>query len=273
MIEDVSVNQILLAVAVFVGSIVLAGLLRVVLVRALDRGDADKYVGRLLGRFLSLVVVAFGAVYALGIADIRIGPILGALGVGGIALAFAAQDILENLVAGVLLQVRRPFRVGDQISSGDYDGTVKDINLRTVKLTSYDGLTVYLPNADVLQAPIVNYTRTPLSRTTLTVGVSYDADLETARQVLLAACRSVEAVPDDPPTEVWVEEFGDSSINLSVLFWHKADIASLRRTRNDVAVSVKRHLDDAGITIPFPQRTLWFGPGETTLSVRREDAG
>lgn len=273
MFEDISATQALQATAVFVGAIAVAVLLRVALVRAVDRGDADRYVGKMLGRFLGLVVVAVGAVYALGVAGIRVGPLLGALGVGGIALAFAAQDILENFVAGVLLQVRRPFRVGDQISSGDYEGTVKDINLRTVVLTTYDGLIVYLPNAEVLRSAIVNFTRTPLSRTSLTVGVAYDTDLEAARRVLLEACGAADGVQQSPPAEVWAEEFGDSSINFAVRYWHQADIASRWRTRNAVALSIKAHLDDAGITIPFPQRTLWFGPGSTTLSVRQEDAG
>ncbi len=197
----------------------------------------------------------------------QVGPLLGALGVGGIALAFAAQDILENFVAGVLLQVRRPFRVGDQIGSGDFEGIVDDVNLRTVELTTYDGLTVYLPNAEVLQAPIVNYTRTPSNRTSITVGVAYDADLDAVRTILLDACDETDGVLASPPAEVWVEEFGDSSINLAVRYWHDADIATRWRVRSAVAVSVKKSLDDAGVSIPFPQRTLWFGPGSTTLRV------
>lgn len=268
---DVTSAEILTAVLVFVAAIALAVLLRRLLVRALDRGDADRHVGRLTGRFLSLVLVAVGAVYALGIVGVRIGPVLGALGVGGIALAFAAQNILQNFVAGVLLQVRRPFRVGDQIGSGDFEGTVEDVNLRTVEITSYDGLTVYLPNAEVLKAPIVNYTRTPLSRTSLTVGVAYDTDLRHAQKVLSAACRSAEGVQQQPPPEVWAEEFAESSINFAVRYWHPADIASRWRVRSAVAISVKDALDAAGISIPFPQRTLWFGPGSTTLTVQTSE--
>ena len=264
--------EALRAAAVFVAAVVLAVVVRRALVRYVDR-EGSRHVGRLLGRFLSLLVVALGAVYALDIVGVRIGPLLGALGVGGIALAFAAQDILQNLVAGVLLQVRRPFRTGDQIGSGDFEGVVDDINLRTVELTTYDGLTVYLPNAEVLKNPIVNYTRTPHSRTELTVGVAYDTDLERARQVLVQACRSADGVQEAPAPEAWVHRFGESSIDIAVRFWHPADIASRWRVRSAVAVSVKRELDAAGMTIPFPQRTLWFGPGERTLSVRSTDEG
>ena len=271
--DAVTLTESLQAAAVLVAAIVLAVVLRRLLVRTIDR-EADRRLGRTLGRFLSVLVVAVGAVYALDVVGVRIGPLLGALGVGGIALAFAAQDILQNLIAGVLLQVRHPFRVRDQIGSGDYEGTVEDINLRTVELTTYDGLTVYLPNAEVLKNPIVNYTRTPTSRTELTVGVAYDTDLAHARQVLMDACRAAEGVQLTPPPEAWVLEFGESSIDIVVRYWHPADIASRWRVRSSVAISVKRELDAAGITIPFPQRTLWFGPGNTQLQVEdRSRAG
>ena len=126
---------------------------------------------------------------------------------------------------------------------------------------------MYLPNADVLRNPIVNYTRTPVSRTELTVGVAYDTDLEQAREVLLGACRAADEVAEHPPPEAWVHEFAESSINIAVRYWHPADIASRWRVRNAVAVAVKRALDEAGMTIAFPQRTLWFGPGGTRLQV------
>ena len=268
--EGVTAADALWALVVFFLAVVLAVVLRKVLVRAVDR-QGSRHLGRVLGRLLSVVVVALGAVYALDLVGVRIGPLLGALGVGGIALAFAAQDILQNLVAGVLLQVRRPFRIGDQIASGDFEGVVDDINLRTVELTTYDGLTVYLPNAEVLKHPIVNYTRTPHSRTELTVGVAYDTDLERARHVLISACRAAPGVQETPDPEAWVHSFGDSSIDIAVRYWHAADIASRWRVRSAVAVSVKRELDAAGMTIPFPQRTLWFGPGERTLDVRTAD--
>lgn len=87
------------------------------------------------------------------------------------------------------------------------------------------------------------------------------------RSIILSACAGADGVEAVPPPEAWVEEFGDSSINLVVRYWHASDIASRWRIRNVVAISVKRAFDDAGVTIPFPQRTLWFGPGSTTLHV------
>ena len=264
---DPTVSQIALAVAVMVGALLLALVLRRLLVRALDRGDADKNIGRLTGRFLTLIVLAIGFVYACSSLGIRLGPLLGALGVGGIAVAIALQDILQNFVAGMLLQVRRPFSVGDQVGLGEFEGTVRDVNLRTVELSAYDGVTVYLPNSQVTGGPILNYTRTPLSRTSISVGVAYDTDLEHARQVLLGACASADGVQASPPVEVWIDELGDSAIVFAVRYWHAADIASRWRVRHAATLAARTGLDEAGIGIPFPQRTLWFAPG-TEVPVR-----
>lgn len=105
----------------------------------------------------------------------------------------------------------------------------------------------------------------------MAIGVAYDADLEAARRVLLEACEASEGVRTSPPVEVWVEEFGESSINFAVGYWHAADIASRWRVRDAVAIGVKSGLDRAGIAIPFPQRTLWIGPGSTELGIRTQD--
>ena len=267
MMDEVETGRALLGAAVFVLALVLAAVARRVLTGVLDRGESDRQTGRMIGRLVGVVVVVSGLVYALELAGVRVGPMLGALGIGGIALAFAAQDVLSNFIAGVLLQVRRPFNVGDEIRSGDYEGRVVDVNLRTVRMRTYDGLTVYLPNAEVLQTPIVNFTKTSSNRTSITVGVAYDSELEHVREILLGACVEATGVMTVPEPEAWVEEFADSSINISLRYWHASDIASRWRTRSGVAIAVKAALDREGITIPFPQRTLWFGPGSTTLRV------
>ncbi len=267
MIEDLDTQSALLGAVVLGLTLMLALVARRVTVTVLDRGDSDRHAGRAVARLVSLVIVVAGTVYALELAGLQVGPMLGALGIGGIALAFAAQDILSNFVAGILLQVRRPFRVGDEIGSGDFEGRVEDVNLRSVRLRTYDGVTVYLPNAEVLQSAIQNFTKTPLNRTAIAVGVAYDSDLEQVRSIILSACDAVSAVVADPAPEAWVESFGDSSITIAVRYWHASDIASRWRARNDVALAVKNAFDEAGVTIPFPQRTLWFGPGSTTLRV------
>ncbi len=230
-------------------------------------GRAAQFVGRVVGG----VVAVGGFVYALQVLGVRLGPLLGALGLGGLALAFAAQAILSNVFASVLLQARRPFRTGDQISTNDIEGTVEEVNLRTVVLRTYDGERVLVPCAEVLGAPIYNFTAHKARRTTIGVGVAYGSDLATAQRVLLEAMGSVEGVRPKPAPEAWVEAFGESSIDFAVRFWHAPDIATLWRVRSGVAMAVKSGLDAAGIQIPFPQRTLGFLP-DARLRLDADDA-
>ena len=249
------------AAAIAVGTGVLAVVVRRGLTRLIDHGEPDRVLGRQLGRMASIVVVVVGIVWALGVAGVDVGPLIGALGISGIAIAFAAQDVIQNFIAGIIIQVRRPFRVGDQVTTMDFDGTVRDVDLRAVRLMTFDGLEVVLPAREVLGGAIVNHTRTPLRRTTLVVGVRYDTDLERARSVVLEALAGVDGVEADPEPVAWVREFGDSAILLDVMFWHLSDIASLYRVRSAAAVAVKAALDRAGVEIPFPQRVVHWGQG------------
>lgn len=241
---------------IFVASIVLGRTARFVIKRVLSRTRTDDFLGDLIGRIVSYLVIAFGFVYSLEALDIAVAPVLGALGIVGIALAFALQDILENFVAGIILQLRRPFTAGDEIESEDHEGRVIEIDARTVTIRTPDGETVRLPSAAVIKNPIINHTQNGRRRTTLMVGVAYGTDLDHAAQVALDAATAVDGVLDTPLTEVYVEGFGDSSVDLAVRFWHPPSIAAAWRVRDDVARSVARGFEANGIEIPFPQRVV-----------------
>jgi small conductance mechanosensitive channel len=139
-------------------------LARLVVKWLVSRSRTDDFLGDLIGRILSYVIVTFGLAYALDVFGIAIAPILGALGIAGIALAFALQDILENFVAGVILQARRPF--------SDQEGSVVSIDACTITLHTPDGETVKVPSALVIKNSIVNHTQIGRRRTTVDVGVA-----------------------------------------------------------------------------------------------------
>jgi small-conductance mechanosensitive channel len=246
------------AAVILAGAIVLSRLVRALTARLVEQGDGARRTARLIGRSVGSLVVVIGVVYALQVLGVRLAPLLGALGIGGLALAFAAQTILENVFASLLLQSRRPFRAGDQIATNEIEGTVEDVNFRTVVLRTYQGEKVLVPCSLVLNAPITNFTVKGTRRTTLEVGVAYGTDLATAQRVLLEALTSVDGVRSQPPPEAWVEQFGESSIDFALRWWHAPDIATLWRVRSAAAMAVKSAFDGAGIEIPFPQRTLGF---------------
>ena len=227
--------------------------------RVMQRRGTESLVGDLVGRLIAYVVVAVGLVYSLSVLGVRIAPLLGALGIAGIALAFALRDILENFVAGLLLQIRRPFDKGDQIVSGDHQGTVREVNARSVVVLTPDGERVVIPSAKLINQPIVNLTAHPVRRTTLEVGVAYDTDLDRAKEVIEAALASVDGIVTVPAAETRVFRFGESSIDIAIRFWHAPRIATMWEVRDEAARAVKRAFDEAGIEVPFPQRVLWTG--------------
>ena len=216
------------------------------------------FVTRLLGRIAAIVVFLFGFFYAMQKVGVSLAPFLGLAGLLGLAFAFAFQDVLENFIAGIMLSARRPFSQGDEITTTDHEGWVEDISLRGVTLRTYDGKRVFVPNADVWQNPLTNHTAYEQRRTTLLVGVGYGSSLPEAQEVLLRAVGSVVEVDPDRQPEAFVDEFGASSINFAVRFWHRASIRSEWEVRNDVAMAIHEELDAAGIEIPFPQRVLTF---------------
>ncbi len=260
---DVTVGQGVAAGTVLAVGVALAVLLRLAVTRAFRGDDSSPSAALLIARFVQLLIVAAAVLYAMTSLGVRISPLLGALGIGGIAVALAVQSVLANAIASVILQVRRPFRRGDQVQSNDLEGIVLDVNLRTVQLRTFDGNDVLIPAAQVLESPITNFTRRPSRRTTLEVGVDYATDLEAARAVLLGAVAGVAGVFPEPPPEAWVTAFGDNAITVALRWWHDPANAVLWRVRSDVAIAVKRDLDAAGMVIAFPQRVVHLAPAES----------
>ncbi|MDY7102830.1 MAG: mechanosensitive ion channel family protein [Actinomycetota bacterium] len=248
--------------ATIVGTVVIARLLRRLVERTLGTGFAPLIISRAAAYGVFLI----GVTYALGTLGVRVGPLLGALGLGGLVLALALQALVENLVSGMFIQARRPFTIGDTVTSGDHTGVVVDVNARTTVLRTVEGVWIHVPNANVLKEPIVNLTKEALRRSELLVGVAYDSDLHEAISVTREAIGRATRVAKVPAPQVVVQEFGDSSIVLSCLYWHQADIPAEVVTRGDVALAIHEAYEDAGITIAFPQMVLWTG-------VERSDGG
>ena len=254
--QGLTLSDWIVAGVTFVAFVVVGRIVRLVVERLVRRTDTEGQIAHFVGRAVQNGLAVIGFIYALNALDVRIGPLLGALGITGIAFAFAMTAILENVFASVMLKTRRPIRVGDQITTNDHSGTVKEINFRTVVLRNFDGETVVVPSSMVISEPIVNHTRRRLRRTVLLVGVAYRTDLARAQEVIVDAVGGVEDVRDNPPPEAWVTTFNESSIDFEIRYWHAPDIATVYRVRSAVAMAVKAALDGAGIEIPFPQRVV-----------------
>lgn len=187
------------------------------------------------------------------------GRTLTALGLGSVAIGFAFKDVFENFLAGILLLIREPFRLGDFIEVDDVEGKVDQITIRDTHIRQTDGELVVMPNAMIFKNPIHVLTNRDLRRTAIICGVSYDTDVDEARDVIVAAVRDVDSVRDDvKDVQVFAKAFGESSIDFEVAWWTGSRPIDIRQSRDQVVAAVKRALDDASIEIPFPYRTLTF---------------
>lgn len=248
--------------AIILGGLVVGRIIRWIVYRVASRAS-DAGVAALVARVAGIAVVTVALVYSLETLGVRIAPLLGALGIVGIALAFALKDILENFVAGLLLQFRRPFTYGDEIVSGDVEGRVTAIDARSVTVETPDGETIHVPSSKVITDAIVNHSARGRRRTSLPIGVAYGTDLRRARERLSDAVRDVPEVHRDPAPEVLVTGFGDSSIDLVIRFWHDASIADHWLAQSEVALALEKACADHDIEIPFPQRVVWTGAPST----------
>jgi small conductance mechanosensitive channel len=189
---------------------------------------------------------------------LRLGDLVATLGLGTVAIGFAFQDIFKNFLAGVLLLAQEPFRIGDSVVIGNYEGVVAQIEIRTTNIRTYDGELVLVPNSIVFTSPVQVRTHFGQRRTSLAVGVGYETDLATALPALAAAIVELEGVANDPKPLVDATSFDESSIGLVVRYWTPADSPSVLRTKSRVVVAIKAYCDANGISLPWPIRTVVF---------------
>lgn len=237
----------------WVGKAVRATLLRV---------SGNEPISDLCGSLARLATVAVGVFAALSMLqlDRTLTSLLAGVGVVGLALGFAFQDIAANFMSGLIMALKRPFNVGDLIEIEGRKATVQRIELRATLVQTLDGLSILVPNKEIFQNAIINYTRTKSRRMDLSVGTAYCDDLEKVREVTMAAVRELEGRDLTRDVELFFEAFGDSSINFTLRVWlAESDEISYLNARSEAMIAIKKAYDREGITIPFPIRTLDFG--------------
>jgi small conductance mechanosensitive channel len=184
--------------------------------------------------------------------------LLAGLGLGSIAVGLAFKDIFENFLAGIMILVRAPMRIGDDIVCEGIAGRVEEITIRETHIRKRSGELVLVPNAFLFKNPVRVLTDRPLRRIELVVGVGYAEDLGHCREVIARAFDGLATVQRSERVEVFAQAFGESSVDFLVRWWAGSTPIDEHRSRDEVAAAIKRALDDAGIEMPFPQRTLTF---------------
>lgn len=251
---------IIVAILILIGTRYGANIVRRVVFAATRRTVRSRSLQSLLVRMGHVGAWIFGILTACVIAfpDLRLGDIIGFLGLGSVAVGFAFQDIFKNFLAGILLLIHEPFEYNDQIIVGDYEGTVEEIAIRSTQIRTYQGERVVLPNAMVFTSAVQVLTALPNRRTDLAIGVDYNTPLPKAVETLLDTVSEVEGVLSEPKPEVDAVAFGDSSIDLVVRYWTFPEKKQVRQTQTKVVMALKEACDRADINIPYPIRSLYL---------------
>jgi len=222
----------------------------------------DDVILNLFKRFSGVIIYITGIIIALDVMGFNVMPFIAGAGVAGIAIGFAAKDTLSNLISGVLLIIDRPLKVGDRVevwsapSNSATWGDVVDIGLRATKIRTTDNIVIIIPNNQIMNRDIVNYTvLTDGIRVRIPIGISYDANVKKAKEIIINAALELDWVMRDPAPKVVVRNFGESSVDLQARVW----ISDPRRRMDTVSYitdRVKEVFDEEGIEIPYPKRDI-----------------
>jgi small conductance mechanosensitive channel len=260
-LSTITTGDLIFAGAAVVAAIVLSQVAKRGLRRVFDGIDGMPLLsGDVIARIVSYTILTLGLVLALEALGFSFGLVGSVLLLVIVLVVLAARPLLQDLGAGLIIQIRRPFGVGDQVIMGEIEGEISEVSARTVRIITVDGRRVHFPNRAALEGAITNLTSEGKRLTTFIAGVAYDTDLDRARQVITESMTTAPGVMSDPPPEAFVQEFADSTINIACRFWHQPQIQAEWAARDEAMRAVKRAFDESGITIAFPQRVLWNGP-------------
>ncbi|GAF58252.1 potassium efflux system KefA protein [Psychrobacter sp. JCM 18902] len=248
------VIKVALAILIFVVGRWLAKKAVTVAHKMMLRSRLDDTVANFLGRLIYgvlLVVVALAALSKVGVQTTSVVAILGG---AAVAIGLSLKDQLSNFAAGIMIVTFRPFVRGDYVQISSYTGTVTEITLVNTHLTTINNHDIIIPNSDITTSAVTNYTALPNRRVDITVGIGYDADIKTAKNVMLSLAKNNPLAFTDPEPIVRVTNLGDNSVDLTLNIW--TTNADWWTMQCDLLEQFKYALDDEKIDIPFPQRNV-----------------
>lgn len=213
--------------------------------------------------YLGIVIIIVTILADLGF---QLGALLGAAGIAGIAIGFASQTSLSNIISGLFTITEKPFGIGDAIVVGDTRGIVERIGLLSVNLRTFDNQFVRIPNETIIKSQVTTITRYPIRRLDIKVGVAYKEDIAKVMKILREVADKNPYCLDEPEPLILFTDFADSSLSFLFGVWFsKTDMLLLR---NSIMREIKERFDAEGIEIPFPHRTLYTGEASKPFPIR-----
>ncbi|HED23692.1 MAG TPA: mechanosensitive ion channel family protein [Firmicutes bacterium] len=244
------------AILIFLVALVIARILAVQLRRSLkERLDREHL--EIITKIVSYGIITIAAIWLMPMIGIEPSGLMVAGGIVALAVGFASQSIISNLISGLFLMGERPVKIGDMVKISDEQGVVEDIHIISTTIRTLDGNFIRIPNETVFTSSITNYTGNPVRRFEYTVGISYAGDADLAMAVIRDLIEKHPLALVKPAPQIFVENLGDSSVDITVRIW--APSTEWYRVKMELLWKIKKAIEEAGIEIPFPQRVVWFG--------------
>jgi len=257
----ISLGDVLAFVAVVLATMLISRALRVLLEEdVLPRTNLERGIPHAISNTTAYVVSAIGFLLALGAAGIDLSKVTVLAGAFGLGIGFGMQNIVSNFISGLILLYERPIQLGDTVEVGGLTGEVKRIGIRSSTLRTFQGAEVIVPNANLIQEQVVNWTLSDRQRRIeIPVGVAYGTDPHRVLAILTDVAKSSSEVLEDPPPLALFRGFGDSALNFELRAW--TGLSTYLEVQSRIAIAVNTALAEAQIEIPFPQRELHIKNG------------
>jgi small conductance mechanosensitive channel len=246
--------NIILALAVFVIGRWLANMIVRGVKRLMKKANMDKALIGFLSSILNAVLLVVVVIAALEQLGVNTTSVLAVFAAAGLAVGLALKDSLSNFSAGVMLIIFKPFKVGDFVEAAGISGVVEVIRIFNTQLRTGDNREIIVPNSQIYSGIITNFSVREQRRIDLVIGIGYEDDIRSAKQILEEILQGEERVLKDPAPVILVSELGESSVDLAVRPW--VNSADYWDVRSDLLETIKREFDAKGISIPYPQRDV-----------------
>lgn len=229
------------------------------ILKALKKIPAEKASPQkmmILKRLLSYTFYVVVVMYVLSLFGVKFSAIWGAAGIAGVAIGFAAQTSVSNIISGIFIVAEKTMKTGDLITVGNETGIVDVIGLLSVQIHTLDNQLIRIPNSTIINSNMINTSYFPKRRLCIGVSVSYDTDMEYALETLKKVPALCKSVIKDPEPAVWFDKFGESGINLTLAVWFKSE--DFLKAKNEVFIAIKKVFDEAKIEIPYNKLDVEF---------------
>ena len=250
--------SLIAALVVFIIGLYVASIVKRIVSRRLEQRTKNPQPIQLIAQITYWLVVLTVTVISLQMVGFNLTAFLAGLGIAGFTIGFALQDVSKNFIAGLLLLIQQPFNVGEFIEVVGYTGQVLSIDIRATQIRTLDGRIVLIPNGDVFINPITNFSQAESRRIEIVSGVDYQSDPAIVRQTALQAISAIPGLRDDPPPEVWFQNFGSSTFDLIIYFWIDTSQTTLAAAKDAGLEAIKEAFEGAEIDMPSPVQTVYL---------------